>query len=358
MAYRIVEGVPGSGKSYYIVEWLALRSGFCLELKGGGYVLNPNKKIRVITNVAGLQIPHEDFQTALDKAGGFEIFFTKDYQSVFSGDSHLIYILDEAQEWFHPQLGEKWGKENLSYFTWARHEGHDVFLLTQNTSLLRRDVVFLAEYIVHAQPRVNNISSELTYVYRTIDGTEIRTQRLVFSKKVAALYRSSEKGETIKIKNYRFRKYIAALLVSFVFMFFGLRSSYNYWDKFLGSKGETSASPADAASVKSSNSAPAPASAPASVSASAAPAGSSFLALPSGGNQQAQQVEFYMYRLDHAVFKDGVRFLLGISWVPMKDFPYQLIKKGNNYFAQIPAVLLPALEAGSRALPIRTNPKD
>lgn len=353
MATRIVEGVPGGGKTYYMVYWLALKSGFCLELKGGGYVLDPSKKVRVVTNIAGLQIPHEDFKTVLAEAGGFSNFFTIEYQQNFSSGFHIIYILDEAQEWFHPQYGDKWDKKNLAFFTWARHEGHDLFFLTQNVSLLKREIVFLAEYIVQAQPRSHNVSKELTYKYRTVDGTETKIERLFFSKRVAALYKSMEKGETIKIKNYRARKVLYAAILAAVLMTYAFRSLYNRWGHYFGE----SSVPVSAVSSPSASPAPASASASASAPASAAPVGSSSLALP-GGNQQAQQVEFYMYRLDHAVFKDGVRFLLGISWVPMKDFPYQLIKKGNNYFAQIPAVLLPALESGSRALPIRTNPKD
>ncbi|HSN22833.1 MAG TPA: zonular occludens toxin domain-containing protein, partial [Methylomicrobium sp.] len=220
MAYRVVVGVPGSGKSFYIVNWLV--ENFCVELKGGGYVLDQKKNVRVVTNVAGLQIPHEDFQTALDDAGGFETFFTKEYQSYFSRGSHIIYIFDEAQEWFHPKFC-KLTKENILYFTWARHEGHDIFLLTQNLKLLIYDIACLSEYVVYAQPRVNNVANELTYVYCTFDGTEIRQQRILFSKRVASLYKSAEKGEAVKIKNYRMRKYMAALVVSLIFLVLGFR---------------------------------------------------------------------------------------------------------------------------------------
>lgn len=347
MAWRIVEGVPGSGKSYYIVNWLALESGFCVELKDGGYVLDPSKRVRVVTNVAGLKIAHEDFQTALDEAGGFETFFTVEYQQYFSRGFHIVYILDEAQEWFHPRFGEKLTKETLRYFTWARHEGHDIFLLTQSVKLLMQEVVCLAEYIVQAQPRSNNVSKELTYKYRTINGDEIRLHRLFFSKKVAALYKSAEKGETIKIKNYRARKVFAALALSLVLMFYGFRSIYSRWGHLFG--GQPAAVPAASAvpaePVKTPSSA-----APASAASSSAVGAVSSSAPPAP--------EYYMYRLDHAVYPGGIRLLFGITWMPLQQFPYPLVKKGRAYFAMIPAVLLPALESGSRALPVRTNKSD
>lgn len=354
MAYRIVEGVPGSGKSYYIVDWLALKSGFCLQLKDGGYVLDPAKKVRVITNIAGLKISHEDFQSALDDAGGFEVFFTKEYQRDFSGDFHIIYILDEAQEWFHPQLGEKWTSENLAYFTWARHQGHDIFLLTQNTSLLRRDVVFLAEFIVEAQPRIKNVSKELTYKHRTVAGDQIKLERLLFSKHVASLYESMEKGEVIKIRNPHIRKVLAAAALAAVLMYFGFSSLLKRWDSFYGGSPAPAAAASSASALPTASAPPASSAVSASVPSSASVSASTTSPSSSTSNS-AQQVEYYMYRLDHAVFKDGVRFLLGITWIPMREFPYQLVQKGNSYFTLIPAVLLPALENNSRALPVRTK---
>jgi hypothetical protein len=344
MAYRVVVGVPGSGKSFYIVNWLV--ENFCVELKGGGYVLDPKKNVRVVTNVAGLQIPHEDFQTALDEAGGFETFFTKEYQSYFSRGLHIIYIFDEAQEWFHPKFC-KLTKENILYFTWARHEGHDIFLLTQNFKLLTYDIACLSEYVVYAQPRVNNIANELTYVYCTFDGTEIRQQRILFSKRVASLYKSAEKGEAVKIKNYRMRKYMVALIVSLIFLVLGLRGTINQWRKWMGTEQQPVAASdkvaaADKAASGTSASAPHAAATPVSFQSQAA-------------DSSEPRVEYYMYRLDHAVFKDGVRFLLGITWMSPRDFPYTFVKKGNAYYAMIPALLLPALENNARALPIRTK---
>jgi len=344
MAVRVVEGVPGSGKSYYFVYLLA--SDFCVELKTGGYTLNPDKKVRVVTNISSLKLPHENFQTCLDEAGGFEQFFTKEYQAYFSRGWRIVYIIDEAQEWFHPKYC-KFTKENLLYFTWARHEGHDIWLGTQNIRMLAFEVACLSEFVVQAQPRSNQVSSELTYIDRTFDGTELRTHRLVFSKKIGALYQSEERKEATKIKNHRMRKYLAALLIVLVLSFFSFRSTYRFYNHFMHPEKEVPKS--SAVTVK-----PAPA-ASGSVPVSS-PASPSLASTVSGATKSSEpQVEWYMYKLDYAVSPSGLKFLLGLSWIPAKEFPYKFIKKGDAYFAMIPAVLLPALENGSRALPIRTG---
>lgn len=96
MAIRIVDGVLGAGKTYYSVNWLA--TTYCKKISDDLWIIDPEKKIRIITNIEGLKLPHEDFNACLEKAGGFHVFFTKEYQAIFSGDAHLIYILDEAQQ--------------------------------------------------------------------------------------------------------------------------------------------------------------------------------------------------------------------------------------------------------------------
>jgi hypothetical protein len=201
------------------------------------------------------------------------------------------------------------------------------------------------------------VSKELTYKYRTINGDEIRLHRLFFSKKVADLYKSAEKGETIKIKNYRARKVFAALALSLVLMFYGFRSIYSRWGHLFG--GQPAA--ASASSTAASSSPAVVPAAPVKTSSSAAPASaasSSSFAVGAVSSSSPPAPEYYMYRLDHAVYPGGVRLLFGITWVPLQQFPYPLVKKGRAYFAMIPAVLLPALESGSRALPVRTNKSD
>ncbi len=349
MAIRIMEGPPGGGKTYGIVYWLI--TNFCVQLKDGRWILDPSKRVRVISNISSLKIPHESFQEALDLAGGFEIFFTKEYQASFSRGWQIIYLLDEAQQWFRAKRC-KLTNDNLLYFEWARHEGHDFWLITQHIKKIEFEVACLAEVITRALPRTNNVANELTYSDRTYEGTELESRRLLFDKDIAAQYQSENRKEAVRIRNPRFRRVLYALGVGLVFVGFGLYRFAHLWSGFVHPEG-----------TKSSASSKSPASSSANAAASTAPASpskaasspSATLGLSDSSSKSEPQVEYYMYRLDHAVSGITVKFLLGTVWVPMKEFPYRVIKKGNNYFAMIPAVLLPALENGARALPIRTD---
>lgn len=359
MAIRIIEGSPGGGKSYYGVWWLV--TNFCVQLKDGRWIVDPAKNVRVISNISHLKIAHEDFQACLDEAGGFENFFTKQYQAKFSRGCSLIYLIDEAQQWFRSRRC-KLTNDNLLYFEWARHEGHDFWLLTQHIKKIDFEVACLAEVVVRALPRTNNVSSELTYVDRTFEGIELESRRLLFDKQIADLYKSENRKEAVAIRNPRLRRLLWALALSLLLTSVGL---YFFWGRVhkiysnatksssLSSSAASSSPPASASAVSSAGAAASKTTHPADLQSAL-----SAVSNPAAQSQQQVVVEYYMYRLDHAVFKDGVRFLLGITWISPRDFPYTFIKKGSAYFAMIPAVLLPALESGSRALPIRTNTKE
>lgn len=341
MALYVVDGPPGAGKSYWLLHFLA--TNLCVQLKDGRFILDPFKKIRLITNIDGLVLPHEKFSQVLVENGGFANFFTKEYQKKFAGDARVLYFLDEAQEWFRSRSC-KLTHENLLFFEWIRHEGVDVFLATQDEGKIDSQVRCLAEKIISAQPRSKNLATELAYKEKTFAGDDLGCYRLVFDKKIAALYKSSDKPEAVKIKNFLARKFFAALAVTLLMLgFFGYRL-YNWWD---GKRQKYSVAAAPAAPA-------APVSPAASFAPAASPAAAASASLPQSSGS-SNQVDYYMYRLDHAVHNGKVSFLLGIAWISKSEFPYLVVKRGNAYFAKIPSVLLPALEKSSRALPIRTE---
>ncbi|WPD22828.1 MAG: zonular occludens toxin domain-containing protein [Candidatus Electrothrix scaldis] len=348
MAIRIVDGVLGAGKTYYSVNWLA--TNYCKKISDDLWILDPEKKIRIITNIEGLKLPHEDFNACLKKAGGLEVFFTKEYQAIFSGDAHLIYILDEAQQWFRPRYC-KLTHETLLYFEWSRHEGHDIWFVTQSYKKVTSEVACLAECIISAQPRTLSVTGrEMTYVSRTFGGVELETHRLFYSKSIGNLYQSSKKDESVKIKNPIMRRYMLALLVAVVLMFFGFRSSYNYWKQFMGTDEQKSSASTEVSSSVPEAEKVASSSASSSAPVSSSPVSSSAESL--FNKKSKHSTDFYMYRLDMMYSKAGMSFLLGMSWIPRNVFPYKVVRKGYNYFAVIPSYALPAFEDSSRAIPV------
>lgn len=210
MAIYIVDGVLGGGKTYFAVHWLV--DNFCVQLKDGRYIVDPDKNVRIITNIDGLKIPHESFQACLEKVGGFNDFFTIEYQESFSEGKHVIYILDEAQQWFRPRFCMP-THENLLYFEWSRHQGHDIFLLTQSYKKIHSEVSCLVEYISTAQPRTLKVGNELAYKKRTFDGVDLGVYRLFYRKYIGKLYKTAQIEEAVKIRNPILRKILWASLI-------------------------------------------------------------------------------------------------------------------------------------------------
>ncbi len=194
MAVKIIEGVPGSGKSYYAVRHIA--KTFFKEVDNG-YELQ--KEVTLITNIDSFVPEHISLQDEIKNAGGVANFFSLNFQEKYREDKgQIVYIIDEAQTLF--RKGSKGFSEVYSYFEYHRHFGQDIYLVTQNSKKLPPDIVTLVEYVIVAAPRIRSILGE--FKYKWISGGEvIKREAFKPSKKVFDLYSSMDLEETEKIKN-------------------------------------------------------------------------------------------------------------------------------------------------------------
>jgi len=379
MALYVISGKLGGGKTYYAIHWLV--KNYCKLIGDGGffinfivrfflkdylssfglgeYIIDPVKKVKIITNIDGLKLPHESFDDLVKQAGGVEQFFINaggldadfkvDKEKVLYPGYNVIFIIDEAQRYFrykHCKLSSL----ALFYFEYSRHLGHDIFLISQSPKSLLPELMRLVETFRVAQPRTLNIANELTYrLYSGENGTdEIGVERVLKSKKIMRLYQSMTQKESVKIKNPVFRRFLVALVISLIGLFYGAYNFYKTIDKYkhYDSKDKQHAVASKSVSPPSSVSSTGSAS---SISASnLAPVTSAISDTP----------RFYAYKLDFVAFAGVVRFRLGLAWVPREDFPYRIIKKGTDYFAVIPSALLPNLDNDNRALPIVIKQKE
>lgn len=76
MAIRIIQGVPGSGKTYYAVKHLA--DNYFERQQDGRYELV--KPCTIITNIDSFKPAHIALQDAIKDAGGVKKYFTESYQ--------------------------------------------------------------------------------------------------------------------------------------------------------------------------------------------------------------------------------------------------------------------------------------
>lgn len=210
MAIRIIEGPPGSGKTYYAVRHLA--HTYFEKQEDGRYELI--KPCTLITNIDDFQPEHVSLQDAIQAAGSANIFFTEPYQREFTNrfESQIIYIIDEAQRLFRKGTRvDKELSEVFFYFEYHRHLGHDIYLITQNHKKLPLDLVVLTEYIISSAPRSRSVIGEFKYKWLS-DGEVIHREGFKPEQGIFDLYKSMDNPETEKIRNPVMRTVVLVLL--------------------------------------------------------------------------------------------------------------------------------------------------
>lgn len=202
MALRIVDGVPGSGKTYFAVNHLVEN------------YIKKNKNVLVITNIEDLLIDHVSLDDLLKEKSLKEIFSDTYFKELNEKhpDKQLIVLIDECQRYFHKKF---YDVDVFYFFQYHRHLGIDIYLVTQNEKLLPLQLTSLAEVLIHAQPRSTSIIGEMKYVVK-VSGEAVDRQVLKPKQAVFDLYKSMQKQEGEKVKN-PFKKYfIVAVLILLV----------------------------------------------------------------------------------------------------------------------------------------------
>ena len=209
MAIRIIEGKIGSGKTYYAVNHVFKEYFKWCDNKDAWVQKNTDVKIKIYTNIKKMKIGH-DLDLAIGEAGGLNPFFTEDYQVRFCNNCKVIYIIDEAQgsKLFHRRYNDT---VVFDYFQLSRHMGSDIYLITQDTQCLAKELRSLAEYHIVAVPRTKSIGKMFTYKFYA-GKDHFKTKRIRKDNKVFGLYRSMIEKEAEKI-NSAVLKYIIMFVV-------------------------------------------------------------------------------------------------------------------------------------------------
>lgn len=201
MAIRIIDGVPGSGKSYYAVNHLVET-----------YV-KQKKEIEIITNIDSLLLDH----VSLD-----DLLLSTPLETIFSVDwckarieanqgKPIIFLIDEAQRFFHKKY---YDVKVFFLFQYHRHLGMDIYLITQNEKLLPMQLTTLSEYVIHSQPRSTSIIGEFKYLVK-ISGENVDRKILKPKQEIFDLYCSMTQKEVEKVSN-PFKKYLVLMVVALV----------------------------------------------------------------------------------------------------------------------------------------------
>lgn len=223
---RIIEGNPGSGKSYYFMKYLVK---FCqYDKMFDEFILRED--VMVISNVSGLRIKHKDLKTMIEQKGSVEEFFTvanfENIQKTFRV-KNIILAIDEAQEIFDSKF---YNKDVFFLFQYHRHIGLDVFLITQSRSTIARHLIPLCEYVVQAKERTKALPGVFSYRFLDQKGNQLYTSSVKKDQQVFRAYKSFVNDEFEKPKNiiWRYAAMIAVVAVGAVFCW---KSVFAFFDK-------------------------------------------------------------------------------------------------------------------------------
>lgn len=246
MAIRIIEGVPGSGKSYYAVRHVA--NTYFEKQDDGRYELI--KPVTIITNIDAFKPDHLSLQNCIKDAGGIKSFFEESFQKALTEclETPVVYIIDEAQKIFRRgtrDMGDVW-----SYFEYHRHFGHDIYLITQNSRKLPTDLTTLVEYKIIAAPRSRSVIGEFKYKWVS-SGDILKREAFRPDAGIFALYKSMDQAETEKVKNPIIPRVIAVLCLVLCVFGGGIYYFYSVWMAPAKKNAKVAASPSPAAQASS-----------------------------------------------------------------------------------------------------------
>ena len=223
---RIVQGNPGSGKSYYAANYIAEKCCTYDPLYKS-FTLLPNTVI--ITNIVDLRVSHLNFDDLITKytiekfltVANFEILIEK-YRA-----QHVVLIIDEAQKYLDSKF---YDKDVFYFFQYHRHLGLDIFLLTQSVTTVCRQLIPLCEFIVEACPRSKGLAGTMRYKFKDTKGMFMYSKAIRKKQETFDMYSSFTTEEAEKPKNVltHWILVLSVVLVVVVVGFKGFFYSYSH----------------------------------------------------------------------------------------------------------------------------------
>jgi len=141
--FRIIQGAPGSGKTFYAVNYLKKFTKYDKLYE----TMNLDSDVLLVTNIDEVKVQH----MKVDEFRGLDLIEPETCRNYMRTHNYrrVVYIHDEAQRTFG---GIKDNRE-FFFFEYHRHLGMDVFLIVQTVSSLPRRLTEICEYVIDAKPR-------------------------------------------------------------------------------------------------------------------------------------------------------------------------------------------------------------
>lgn len=312
MAFTLIYGVPGSGKTYFCVHHL-LKNFYTFEESSGRYLLKKEfSHVKLVSNIEGLKIEHHDLDDWIRHAQGVEKFFSFDVQKkIFEKHGPIIYLIDEAQMYFPSSFRRP---EVFNWFSYHRHWGQTLYLMTQAFSLLPRQITDQVDLSIYALPPSSSLFARRDLKYNVLSGRDIVDKKtLIKSKQIFDVYKSQQANETEKTRN-PMMKYIIGIAILLLFIAF---KGYSFVSGF---------------------------------GHSSVPVVSAVSAAESPGQNQSKMNEkkpsllssspgekMILVKVSQLRDSRGIRFFIGNEMFNPFDFPYEVVQRaGKQLYAYVP----------------------
>jgi len=177
--YTLVDGNPGSGKTYYAVYKV--------------HELSLNKRENVYHNIDDLKIGTSFHDLENNEGLTIEMLFSNSYHLNEKRFHGSLFILDEASAIFHDKYQNL---EIFKFFQQHRHYGIDIILLCPDAKLLSYKIMLICELKLRA---VSDTANPIPFCFcyrKLIKEESIGSVYLRKKKAVFALYKSSEFDQT------------------------------------------------------------------------------------------------------------------------------------------------------------------
>ncbi len=238
-------GVPGSGKTYYLVHF-AEKNIEKVDKK-----TNEKQYLQVVHNISGYKRGFyvdfgSDYLPKIISLNEYFLTIKKDInkddllmkKAEEFGIYKILLIIDECHLYFINDFSEKGKKQYyalLWFISYHRHLYVDLVLSTQNLSLVDYKFKAFAEFYVKAIPssmrfNLNPFASpKFTYNYypdsKMWNDTKFKTDKLIADKKIFDLYTSGDAVKKQKVY-YQTLLLIFALILVVIFLAYMFRQSF------------------------------------------------------------------------------------------------------------------------------------
>lgn len=217
----LITGTPGSGKTLKMVSMMANDEMFKPDENG--------IRRKVFTNIKGLKIPHTYIETdakKLPKSTDEQLSAHDMYEWIKKPENiGSIVIVDEAQDvWPARSAGSKI-PENVQWLNTHRHQGIDIFVLTQGPKLLDQNLRTLVKRHYHIAANKMGLRTLLEWKVCADDPVKMASSAFssiyTLDKKVYDLYESAEVHTVNKVKRSKWF-YALPVIILLIPLFVGL----------------------------------------------------------------------------------------------------------------------------------------